>query len=945
MTVLAPGARVEIRGVEWVIRRVDATTTGGHSLLAHGVSELVRNREARFLTEIDQNIVVLDPADTELVADESPQYRKTRLYLEALLRQSPPTDDNLYIGHRAAIDVLPFQLDPAIQALEQPRQRILMADGVGLGKTIEVGILLAELMRRGRAKRILVLTSRSMMTQFQKELWSRFTIPLRRLDSAGVQRIRRETPSNVNPFHHYDKVIISIDTLKQESQYRYYIENAWWDVIVIDEAHNVAERGQKIALRSKLAKLLSSRSDTLIMTSATPHDGKATSFASLMNMLNPTAIADPKSYGPADIKGLFLRRFKKDVREQVQAGLKERRISKFKREASVEEERAFDVLENIKFETFDRKRKSGGHLFRTVLEKALFSSPAACRESIEQRLKKLVPNASSEADRDRAGLGELLGAVCAIGPQEFTRYQRLLQALRNPTELDWDGSKTNDRLVIFTERIETLRFLETNLKLDLGLSDKQVATLYAQGSSDKDLQDTVEAFGREKEPVRLLIATDMASEGINLHYLSSKMVHFDVPWSLMVFQQRNGRIDRYGQSERPHISYLVTEPSNAKVRGDLRILELLIEKDEQATTNIGDPSAFFNLYDEELEELETARAMENAETPEEFERRLAKQNEADLLDMLFGDKVPKGEQAASKKRSMPSLFADDGAFLREALTALGDKAPQWEQLADKGLLEIRVNEDLATAFRDMPDEVVRDDKRLFLTTDRAKVKTEIAKCRSEELKWPDVHLLWDLHPIVEWLDYKLLVEFGRKQAPIVSLGSLADGEAYFLVQGEIPNRKGHPAVHAWFAVRFASGGITGILDLPAFLDRSRFASVAANPGTSPRNLLAMQSAVPDVITSARAHMSERRASFNARMKPMLDEHLEKLRLLKTRQFVQLELEFPEDAQLKGRRANRKLQRQREIDRIFSEYETWVAETMTTEDEPFLRIAAVFTGVS
>ena len=94
--------------------------------------------------------------------------------MESLLRQAPPTDDNLYVGHQAAMDQVPYQLDPAIQALQQPRQRILIADAVGLGKTIACGILVSELIRRGKGKRILVLAVKSMLTQFQKEMWSRF---------------------------------------------------------------------------------------------------------------------------------------------------------------------------------------------------------------------------------------------------------------------------------------------------------------------------------------------------------------------------------------------------------------------------------------------------------------------------------------------------------------------------------------------------------------------------------------------------------------------------------------------------------------------------------------------------------------------------------------------------------------------------------------------------
>ncbi len=142
--------------------------------------------------------------------------------------------------------------------------------------------------------------------------------------------------------------------------------------------------------------------------------------------------------------------------------------------------------------------------------------------------------------------------------------------------------------------------------------------------SDIEQQHIVENFGKEEATVRLLIASDVASEGINLHFLCHRMIHFDIPWSLMVFQQRNGRIDRYGQEHTPEIVYLVTQSRNAKIRGDTRILELLIQKDEQAVKNIGDPSALMGVYDIEEEEKITAQAMEQNQSPEQFEASLGR---------------------------------------------------------------------------------------------------------------------------------------------------------------------------------------------------------------------------------------------------------------------------------------------------------------------------------
>jgi ERCC4-related helicase len=944
---IAPGARVLIRDAEWIVKRVDRTGTGGRSIQVVGVSEIVRHKEARFLDEIEgKTITVLDPAETELVPDSSPQFLNSRLYLESLLRQSPPTGNDLWIGHRAAIDDLPYQLDPALLALEQPRQRILIADAVGLGKTIEIGILLSELINRGKGKRILVVTTKSTMGQFQKEIWSRFTIPLVRLDSAGLERVRKVIPTNANPFHHYDKAIISIDTLKQNDEFRVWADKSYWDIIVIDEAHNVAFRGSQLSMRARLADLLSNRSDTLIMASATPHDGKAESFASLMNMLNPTAIANPKEYGPEDIKGLFLRRYKKHVQEQVATAFLDRKVSKHAVPASREEERVYDLLAEARFTSFDQTRRSGQLLFKTVLEKSLFSSPAACLETVRQRLRKLEKDAGPDAAKDRATLEGIREALQGIGASKFAKYQSLVDALKPGGFMHWNSDNPADRIVIFTERIETLRFLQENLAHDLKLKPEQMAAIHGSGIEDIDLQKVVEDFGRDKSPVRLLLASDIASEGLNLHFLCHKLIHFDIPWSLMVFQQRNGRIDRYGQERQPHIAYFYTESQHPKVRGDLRILELLMEKDEQAAANIGDPSVFLGVFDAREEELMTAKAIEDAVAPADFNRQMEKAAEDDLLTILFGDApVPAGETVRSRCHSFPSLFADDLAYFRAGLSAL---SPTVDLQADfdpeRQLVTLTVNQDLRRAFRALPPESIPDDGRLHFTTSRERVKKAIKDSRAAENNWPDVHLLWDLHPAMEWLNFKLMVAFGRKQAPALRLaGALAPGESLFLIQGEIPNRKGQPVIHEWFAVHFEGQRNVGILSLADFLKRTQLGTSAyPNPGEF-EIPIGVSSLLPEAVSLGRRHMSERRQAFQRGMEAKLEEEIRNLATLEDRQLSFLEFEYPQDQALVGARRNKKQERRRHIDAVFSGHRRWVADTLTTEDSPFLRLAAVFIG--
>lgn len=473
----APGMRIIVRGEEWLVKKVETNSLENQTLHVIGLSQLVKDYESMFLVDIEDDIEIVDPAKVTLVPDNSAFFRKSKVYIESQWRGKIPTDNKMHIGNKAAMDLMSYQLEPAQMALNKTRQRILIADTVGLGKTLEAGILMSELIARGKGKRILVVTVKSMMTQFQKEMWNRFTIPLVRLDSSRIQSVRAKLPTNYNPFFYYDKTIISVDTLKNDLDYRTHLENAWWDIIVIDEAHNVAKRGDRSSQRSKLASLLANRSDTLIMLTATPHDGKGQSVASLMNMLDPTAIADEENYTKDDIEGLLIRRFKKDIQDQVSGAFKERVITIERCAASAREEVAYDIFADMKLQMDESRTRGKGILFKTSLEKSLFSSPAACIKSIDVRIRKLEKKYPDGDMPDIVTLKELKAALELISPADFSRYTKLLKLL-NSTEYGWSPSKNNDRLVIFTERIETMRYLAENLKKDLGLKDNQLEVMH-----------------------------------------------------------------------------------------------------------------------------------------------------------------------------------------------------------------------------------------------------------------------------------------------------------------------------------------------------------------------------------------------------------------------------------------------------------------------------------
>lgn len=981
--VFAPGARVEIRGEEWIVRRAEPTSTGDTAVHVTGLSELVRNKNSIFLTDLDREMRVLEPEQTELVADPSPGYRRTRLYLESLFRQSPPTDARLYRGHRGAMDAAEYQLVPAGRALAQPRPRILIADGVGLGKTIEVGVLLSELIRRGRGRRILVVALKSVLEQFQEELWARFTIPLVRLDSVGLERVQRKIPANHNPFYYFDRAIISIDTLKKDEKYRRFLEACHWDAVVVDECQHVAVRARggapQRSQRAKLAGLLGRTSEALILTSATPHDGRKESFASLMNLLEPTAIADDSEYTAEDVSGLFVRRFKKDVHGQVEGSFRERSVNPEHVHACAEEDAVFELLQAAKFRTIQPRRRrlpgeeetpadapvgGGGILFRTLLLKSFLSSPEALIETVGQRLKhtRLTARNGGELDADAQHDTELLTRIRTtaekVTAKRNTKLARLV-ALLGEMGVAHGGS---ERVVIFSERIATLAFLRDQLSKALKMKPEEVAVFHGT-LDDQEQQQLVKAFGSEKSSVRILLASDAASEGINLHHFCHRLVHYDIPWSLITLEQRNGRIDRYGQTRMPSLHYLVGRPSNAELRGDLRIIDVLIQKEEVAHKNLGDVRWLLNLHDADAEADRIAEGISQREPPEVILPNAEAGSDflATMMNMWNPEDEAAGNSGAPNATAAPAtaeplrLFASDLEFAEEAFQELLDnqptslskearlEPPQWEKHIQGFTLKAPL--DLRERYRFLPPELQHTKDWTFkLTSDRALVQKAHQKSREHADAWPEFELFWEQHPIAEWLNDRMAAHFRRHEAPVVLAHSgLEPGEAAFVFQGVLSNKRSQPMLAEWFAVRFPKDGQPAVEELGDLIQRTGLARTLVNSGGAP-DVARLMSLRSKAVELAKEHMAEKRSQRARSLMPQLKEGHRKLKEWADRKSAELaarEVAATSDGKkLRSDLAQRLSERRREIEKQREDRTLWLTNTMSTLATPYLRIATV-----
>ncbi len=944
-SIFSEGQKISARGEDFLISKVETNYDGSFLLHAQGISELVKGKSFVFDTNIDTEISTVDPTRTRLIADIDSGYRKTKLFIETQVRNSFIYSEKITIAPKGAFNLAEYQLTPTLKALKLPRPRILIADGVGLGKTIEAGIFLAEMMKRGKGKRIMVLALKSILAQFQQEMWNRFAIPLVRLDSEGISRIKTKLPANKNPFEYYDKTIISIDTLKNNAKFRHYIEKSRWDIIVIDECHTVANEESQ---RGDLAQFLSQQCDALILTSATPHNGRKESFANIIRMIEPTAIPRSGEYGKADIEDYYVRRFKNDIEDaSVRANFRDREIVRLGTRLTAGEIDFLQYQQNLKVSALAGIREGkpqNDYLFSIGIFKAFLSSPKAALASIHNRIEKVKQAVSitDDLEDNLAVLHELKSKLENILDNKAdSKYHKLRETL---IELGWSGRLHDDRIVLFAERIDTIEYLKENLTRDFSLEPESVA--FFHGSlSDVEQEAMIDDFGKKDSRVRIMICSDAASQGVNLHFFCNRMINYDIPWSLITLEQRNGRIDRYGQYNTPYIYYLVAESDIPGLKTDLHIIERLTHKEEEAHKSLGDAGSVMRLYNQKKEEQYVANAIKKQD-----EDYLEKHGEAGFdFSILFENESDKTSPVITDQPydAPLSVYPRDDLFYRdlfEQLISSGQVSGNELKENSPGYIELMNTPELNEVLFDLPPEALPKINDIFrLTSDKELVQKAIEQARKKGGEWAKFQVLYELHPAIRYFMSKLEASVDKDIALAARSSIFPEGTAWFILHGQVSNDLGQPVISDFFVtgVKWDGSLAQKPFFFSEFVDAYHLTDTLYTELIEEDHLAHLQTLLTDVINRAQLlYMAPRQDDLQRKMHQKLTTFEKHLSEWEAGALQQLEMEFfgkGETVFLKTRKDNTF----KEIKTILNTSGQYYKNLTSLQNDAFLKILAVF----
>jgi superfamily II DNA or RNA helicase len=557
------GDLVEIRRERW--RVVDIRTYERCRLLTlAGRGGTNRARRRRFLLPFEIVVRVDRPRALRVVGPQ-----RWRRACRALLADLAPPG-GLRAPRSAHIDLLPHQLEPALAVIRGGGTRVLLADDVGLGKTIQAGLIIAELRARGMAERVLIATPAGLRDQWRAELLERFGIDATIVDLREMRRRAANLPVGLNPWITIPCAITSVDYVKRPEILQ-SVRSCRWDVVVVDEAHGVGPDSDRHAAISTLA----ARTPYVLLLTATPHNGDARAFASLCDI---GAQNDPL---------LVFRRTKAEV--HLGTG---RHIHRLQVRSSASEARMHALLGDFAAAVRSEHDSADAWLALSVLHKRAFSSARSLELSVARRLSVLASDATDGLRQLGLPLtdpgGELdvadLPPDCLAGLAlaDDRRERRLLRALLDAARAA-AGSETKiaatrrllnriaEPVVVFTEFRDTLHHLRTALGVP-------VAMLHGGLSRDERSSALNDFVNGE---TRILLATDAAGEGLNLHRRCRTVINLELPWNPMRLEQRIGRVDRIGQRRAVHVFHLV-----GRATGEVRVLERLKARIARAKADI-----------------------------------------------------------------------------------------------------------------------------------------------------------------------------------------------------------------------------------------------------------------------------------------------------------------------------------------------------------------------
>lgn len=614
---------------------------------------------------------------------------------------------SLQAPFRSGITIEDYQLDPLVRAVQMPRANLLIADDVGLGKTIEAGLIVQELLLRNRARTVLIVCPSSLQIQWRDQMRDKFGLEFRIVDSELMRTLRRTRGLHTNPWSHFPRLITSIDFLKRDRPMRLFKEllpaedeskyPRKFDILIIDESHNIAPVGRgKYAtdsMRTLAIRTIAPHFEHKLFLTATPHNGYKESFTALLELLDNQRFARGIEPDRQQLQLVMVRRMKSELPPQFDGTPRfpKRHIRAIEIDYTKEEKQAHAWLQEYtelrQQNPNDAVERYATEFMMKMLKKRLFSSPAAFLLTLERHLKtlektKATPEqhkpvfgilrqqleAAEEDDpqesTDETGEDAILTASRLFRPLTF-REKELLDNLltwakRNASRPDskmqellkWlritikpNDNWSNERVVIFTEYRATLNALQELLAMEGFTGDNRLMTLYG-GMVDENREAIKAAFQARPEvsPVRILLATDAASEGIDLQNHCHRIIHMEIPWNPNRLEQRNGRLDRHGQTQDVLVHHFVTkgfrdQEQNAwdvhgqGLEADLEFLFRAAKKVEQIREDLGKVGPVIALQVEEAmlgkrRRLDTAQAERDSEPVRrmlKFERDLRAQ--------------------------------------------------------------------------------------------------------------------------------------------------------------------------------------------------------------------------------------------------------------------------------------------------------------------------------